>query len=388
MRVGSYDGSRFVLYNGDGKYYLINKKTKVLVDSLINSSNWDEAYKLFLTGFGDELTLDEFKEFIYSVLHIDNNSESKTRKSYLRLRLTLLNEKIAGSLGGLLTFLFKKKFFLYVFVLLLITNVSFILSTTSDIAISKDGWAYLVIFSIYIFSIVLHEIGHISACRRFGAQHGGIGVGFYLVFPVFWADVTGLWMLPRKERVITNLAGIHTQLFMNMVVMAAAFITGQSFLIIAADFIAMTSIFQLWPFMRYDGYWILSDTLETPNLMKISTSKIKELLLEWFTKREKSTRSYKDWYLIIYAFSNAFLTILYILFVVTNHGEIVIHYPTVTWRLVTSLVNGHFVSSDLLVNYLIVTLFYYIVVKKLFDLLYKYIKSSKYQLFHLNSLKA
>lgn len=314
-------------------------------------------------------------------------TSSFTGKSYLRLRLTVIKKEFAGALADMISFLFHKNFFPYAFGLLLVVNISFILFTAGQLSISNEGWSYLIVFGIYFISIILHEAGHISACRKFGAHHGGIGVGFYLVFPVFWADVTGLWMLRRKERVITNLAGIHTQLFINTLVIALYLVTGKPYFLLGADVIALSSIFQLWPFMRYDGYWILSDTLEAPNLMKVSAREIKDLLFELIGIKGKGIRNRKDWYLIIYAFSNAFLTILYILYVVINHGEIVVHYPTFTWQLVTDLINGHFVSSDLFVNYLIVTLFYYIVVKKSFDLAYKQIRQNKIHLFRLNSLK-
>ncbi|HKI46360.1 MAG TPA: hypothetical protein VKA08_13610, partial [Balneolales bacterium] len=248
-------------------------------------------------------------------------------------------------------------------------------------------WSYLLVIVIYFLSVILHEVGHISACRKFQSRHGGIGIGFYLVFPVSWADVTGLWMLPRKERLITNLAGIHIQFFMNFFIIAAYFITGKPFLLLAADLIVFSSLFQLWPFMRYDGYWILSDALETPNLMSVSANQIRHLFLEWFGIKEKRGKSQKDWYLIIYAFSNTLLTILYILFIVIKHGEIVVHYPAVTWKLITGLINGHLAGSGLIVNYLMVTLFYYILIKKSYEWINKYIGARGFQLFHLDSTK-
>jgi hypothetical protein len=119
--------------------------------------------------------------------------------------------------------------------------------------------------------------------------------------------------------------------------------------------------------------------------MSVSANKIRDLSLEWFGMKEKKGKSRKDWYLIIYAFSNTFLTILYILFIATKHGEIVIHYPAVTWELVTGLINGHLAGSEMIVNYLMVTLFYYILVKKSYEWISKYIGNRGLQLFHLDS---
>ena len=388
LQIGNYDSSRSVLNSGDGRYYLINEKTSKLILRLKQSKSWEEVYQYFLIDEDTDLSLEEFKRFVYSVLNISTGETSEKRKSYLRLRLTIIKEKYAGVLGDFLSFLFKKDIFLFVFALFLVINICLLAFTSGNIVLSKDGWSYVIVFLLYSSSIIFHETGHIAACKRFGAEHGGIGIGFYLVFPVFWADVTGLWMLPRKERVITNLAGIHAQLFLNIIYFGAYLITGMPFLLVAADFIVLTSLFQLWPFMRYDGYWILSDILETPNLMKISGRKIKDLLLEWMGKKCLDKRTRKDWYLIIYAFSNTLLTIFYLLFVLTNHSEIVIHYPSVTMQVVTSLVDGHFVSTDFLMNYLIVSLFYYIVVKRSIEFGIKYIRQNRRQLLHMNSLEA
>ena len=389
LDVSNYDSVRCVLNNGDGKYYLINERTRDLVTKLKQANSWDEAYGHFMKDERADLTLDEFIKFIHSVLHISNHSDNPdTKKSYLRLRLTIIKKDLAAKLGDAFSFLFQRGSFFYALSILLFANLAFAFFTSRTISPPKDGWSYLIVTIIYIISVFLHEIGHISSCRKFGAKHGGVGIGFYLVFPVSWADVTGLWMLPRKERVITNLAGIYIQLLTNILIIAIYFITGKSYLLLAADLIFVTSLFQLWPFMRYDGYWILSDTLEAPNLMSLSANKFRSLVMEWSGNQPKRKKSSKDWYLIIYAFSNAFLTGLYILYVVVNHGEIVIHYPSVTEQLVISLINGHLTGSELFVNYLVVSLFYYIVIKKTVNFVSTRINLKGFHLFHLSSFKA
>ena len=64
-------------------------------------------------------------------------------------------------------------------------------------------------FVIKFFSTTLHEIGHATATSFFGASHGGIGGGFYLFSPVYFADVTDIWRLKKWQRIVVNVAGVY-----------------------------------------------------------------------------------------------------------------------------------------------------------------------------------
>ncbi len=109
IHISQYDSSRRVLHNGEGKYFLINDKTQRLVVILKNSQSWKEAYIQFTDEESEDLTLDGFIQFVCSVLHISTKEESHTRKSYLRLRLTIFKKDIAGLLGDIFKFLYHKE---------------------------------------------------------------------------------------------------------------------------------------------------------------------------------------------------------------------------------------------------------------------------------------
>ena len=67
------------------------------------------------------------------------------------------------------------------------------------------------LFTFILGSSFFHELGHASACKYFGIQHGGIGFGLYLNFPVLYTDVTEVWKLKRGQRCVVNLAGVYFQ---------------------------------------------------------------------------------------------------------------------------------------------------------------------------------
>ncbi|MBQ4279140.1 MAG: hypothetical protein IJC16_04210, partial [Rikenellaceae bacterium] len=51
-----------------------------------------------------------------------------------------------------------------------------------------DLYTLLGVIGLYICSSLFHELGHASACRHFGVNHGGIGFALYMNFPVFYTD--------------------------------------------------------------------------------------------------------------------------------------------------------------------------------------------------------
>ncbi|MCR5890387.1 hypothetical protein LRS06_21910 [Hymenobacter sp. J193] len=137
-------------------------------------------------------------------------------------------------------------------------------------------------------SLLLHEAGHIAACARLGLRHGGIGFGFYAyVFPVLFADITGIWQATKQQRVIGNLAGIFMQLLLATGLTTAYLLQPYAPLLLASTGIALTAVWQLNPFVRRDGYWLLSDLTNTPNLSEQAAQARQELLRgqRWTARR-------------------------------------------------------------------------------------------------------
>lgn len=136
----------------------------------------------------------------------------------------------------------------------------------------KDS-LYFIVGSYAFVAIVgvLHEMGHASAAARFNMPTKEIGLGFYLVFPVFFADVTKIWLLDKKKRVMVNCGGIYFQLIINLVLLAIYALVQHHplFSIVVKAFFVTNTLMCLYatnPFLRNDGYWLYSDGFDLPNL--------------------------------------------------------------------------------------------------------------------------
>ena len=137
----------------------------------------------------------------------------------------------------------------------------------------------ILLYGVFVLIKILHELGHAFACRRFGGECHELGIMFLVFIPTPYVDASTAWAFSNKwQRIFVGAAGMIVELF---VASLAGFIwvfTGDINSIIAQlSFNAMliasvtTVIFNANPLLRYDGYYILSDYLEIPNLRQKST---------------------------------------------------------------------------------------------------------------------
>jgi putative peptide zinc metalloprotease protein len=126
----------------------------------------------------------------------------------------------------------------------------------------------LVVTAIIIVSGCFHELGHASAVQYGGGQARGMGVGFYLLlFPVFYADTTDSYRLGRWARVRTALGGFYFNLIFALCLIILYLVSRQEFLLLGVVLIHLGIIINCLPFVRMDGYWVLTDLTGIPDFL-------------------------------------------------------------------------------------------------------------------------
>lgn len=135
----------------------------------------------------------------------------------------------------------------------------------------------------FLLSKMLHELGHAAACKRFGGEVHKLGVMFLIFAPMPYVDATAAWgFRSRAERLLVGLAGVIVELGLASL---AAILWSQSApgtlnsLAYNIIFVASvsTAIFNLNPLLRFDGYHMLVDTLDMPNLFQRSREQLRYL---------------------------------------------------------------------------------------------------------------
>lgn len=139
-----------------------------------------------------------------------------------------------------------------------LTNFSFSLN---------QGFVAGIYISIYFLSSVVHELGHYLTCLYFGGKPGKIGIGIYMVTPVLYANLNDLWRLSVKKRNIINFAGMYFQSLFLLVFAFIAIVIQQKIAFTICCLGSFLTLLNLFPFVKFDGYWIINDYLETNNLI-------------------------------------------------------------------------------------------------------------------------
>jgi putative peptide zinc metalloprotease protein len=124
----------------------------------------------------------------------------------------------------------------------------------------------LMVLGLVVLATALHEIGHATAARYGGAEPGVMGVGVYVVWPAFYTDVTDAYRLDRRGRLRTDLGGIYFNGVFVLAVAAAYWITRFEPLLVLVVIQHLQVLQQLLPFLRLDGYYVLSDLTGVPDL--------------------------------------------------------------------------------------------------------------------------
>ena len=93
-----------------------------------------------------------------------------------------------------------------------------------------------------------------------------MGVGIYLVWPVFYTDVTDSYRLDRRGRLRTDLGGLYFNVVAIVAAGAVYLATGFQPLVVFIVLSQLEMLYQFLPFVRMDGYYVVSDLIGVPNL--------------------------------------------------------------------------------------------------------------------------
>jgi len=145
----------------------------------------------------------------------------------------------------------------------------------------------LLLYAAFAFIKLLHELGHGFACRVLGRKEQAagevhtIGVMLLVFLPVPYVDASSSWAFRSKwRRIAVGAAGMFVEIGVAAIAAIVWAVTSEGELVRALAynivFVAgvSTLLFNGNPLLRYDGYYILSDLLETPNLHQRSKESI------------------------------------------------------------------------------------------------------------------
>lgn len=146
---------------------------------------------------------------------------------------------------------------------------------------------WLVIAGVLAITKIIHEFGHGLSCKHFGGECHEMGIMLLVLTPCLYCNVSDSWMLPNRwHRAAIGAAGMYVEV---VIASIATFIWWFSepgflnYLCLNIMFVSSVStiIFNANPLLRYDGYYILSDIMEIPNLRQKASAILNRKLGWW-----------------------------------------------------------------------------------------------------------
>ena len=213
-----------------------------------------------------------------------------------------------------------------------------------------DPGNLLLLWLVYPLVKTLHELGHAYATRKWGGEVHEIGIMLLVFSPVPYVDASAAWgFADKRKRMLVGAAGIAVELFLGALALfvwlavepGAVRSVAYNVMLISG---VSTLLFNGNPLLRFDGYFVLADGIEMPNLGARSNQYLGFLFKRYVlgmrdAERENAASGEKVW-LVLYGIIS-FIYRIFISFVIITFiaGRFfVVGVLLAIWALATQLV--------------------------------------------------
>jgi putative peptide zinc metalloprotease protein len=182
-----------------------------------------------------------------------------------------------------------------------------------DTFFAAQNW--MLIGSVVVVTKGLHEFGHGLSCKRLQGECHEMGVMLLVFMPCPYCNVSDSWMLPNRwHRAAIGAAGMYVEVVLASICTFIWWFTEPgllNYICLYVMFVSSVStvLFNANPLMRYDGYYILSDLLEIPNLRQKASTILSRKLGKWCLGLEEPEDSFlprkNQWLFAIFTVSAA-----------------------------------------------------------------------------------
>jgi len=200
----------------------------------------------------------------------------KLAKNYLFFRIPFITpDSFLTKMFPKVSWIFSKKF-AYVMIIL---GVIGLIKLTGKFDVFTHTFSGLIQFSSFLYfalalivAKIFHELGHALTCKKYGLTVPRMGIAFLVMFPMLYTDTHQSWKLkePRK-RMFISMAGVIAEIYVAIIALWLWFFLPPGGLKSAVFFLCTfsllaTLLINVSPFLRFDGYWVLSDLIKMRNL--------------------------------------------------------------------------------------------------------------------------
>lgn len=299
----NYSGQRYYIVKDPVglKYYRFREEELFLLKQFDGKNNLDDVRHAFVERFRPQrISVSELEKFVQQLLQTGIATadtpqigqrlyERYKQRRWEQFKQILMNilyikvpifdpERLLSAMMPYTKFLFTIPFFILAMAFGLSSILLVLVNWQTFITKLPSYHEFFTWKNIFYFWGTLaivkicHEFGHGLSCKRFGGEVHEMGLLFLVMTPCLYCNVTDSWMIPNKwHRAIIGAAGIYVELIISSIFVWVWWYSNPGMLntlSLSIIFICSVStvVFNGNPLLRYDGYYIMSDLLEIPNL--------------------------------------------------------------------------------------------------------------------------
>ncbi|NVJ09429.1 hypothetical protein HUW63_29900 [Myxococcus sp. AM001] len=210
------------------------------------------------------------------LIHADQDASragvsSQPKRAFLFIKLPIIPPSVVEPIARRLGFMFKTPALVLGLILAVLSHayVYGVLLTAQRVDLSQlDATGVLAVMLLSTLGTLCHEFGHASAASYYGCRRMTIGWGVYIIYTVLWTNVSDAWKLPRRQRAVVDIGGVYFESIFLLLTLALFLRTGDIVFLVAFVIIDLSIATTFNPFLRMDGYWLMSDFFGIVNLRK------------------------------------------------------------------------------------------------------------------------
>lgn len=279
MPGSGYRQAPWLVRRADGQTLQLTPLLYALLEEIDGERGWEEVATVVSAKYGRTVAAEDVVYLIavklrpLGVMRHHDGSEPRTKAVNpllgLRFRFVLSPPRLTNALAALWAWTFHPV--VAVPVIAAFALVSWWTLIRRGVGAAIDDVLYdpklvLTVLGLTVASAAFHELGHAAACRHGGARPGRMGAALYLLWPVFYTDVTDSYRLSRAGRLRVDLGGLYFNALFVLATVGAWRGTGAEGLLVLVPIQLFQMARQLVPLMRFDGYHILADLTGVPDL--------------------------------------------------------------------------------------------------------------------------
>lgn len=328
LEIKKGDEDFFIIKDSlNGNVYRLRKAEYNVLIELDGNKTFFDILKIMRTKYKYDITKKSLSNFLEKALKLNilksehlNTKITEKKQNFILSTILYYNicsfqlEQLFGFIVRHLKFIFSFPCMLFCLTLMVIALVQTILSFPNVIQFKSTSASVIIlaIFFLYVNSFI-HEIAHGLCCRYYNIKVDAVGIKLIFFIPVFFCRFQEAWLKPKKVRLFIRISGIYSELFIYSILYLTNISLFHSDIISLLLFILLIKIIvNLIPFIPSDGYHILSEILDIPNLNYLT----KNYLLSFFKNDCNDLNSKKKAVLFLYGITNlSFWVVLLVCFI-------------------------------------------------------------------------